>query len=247
VCERRNQTYQNMIHNMMSHAYLPENLCGECLRYSVYILNRVPFESVVEVPYKPWIGKNPSLNHLHVWGCPAEAKLFNPSITKLDLRTVSCFFVGFPERSKGYEFYCPSRPIEIVECARAHFIEDGSISHRDIKFEEVSDDITSVTPIDVSIFSAPSNASVDQNPDPMPNVDENLHVVPPPIIAPPRRSVRERRSVIPDDYVTYFVEGESDLTDPVSYHQAMNIIFVVQWREAMEDELKFSVGAKTLA
>ena len=72
----------------------------------------------------------------------------------------------------------------------------------------------------------------------MPNVDENLHVVPPPIIAPPRRSVRERRSVIPDDYVTYFVEGESDLTDPVSYHQAINNRFAIQWCEAMKDELK---------
>jgi len=29
-----------------------------------------------------------------------------------------------------------------------------------------------------------------------------------------------------------------DLTDPVSYHQAMNNRFAVQWREAMKDELK---------
>ena len=41
-------------------------------------------------------------------------------------------------------------------------------------------------------FSTPPNTSVDQNPDPMSDVGENLHVVPPPIIAPLRRSVRER-------------------------------------------------------
>ena len=74
--------------------------------------------------------------------------------------------------------------MEIVECARAHFIEDESRSHRDIVFEEVLDDVTSsVTPINVSIFSTPPNTSVDQNPNPMSDVDENLHVVPPPIIA----------------------------------------------------------------
>ena len=83
-------------------------------------------------------------------------------------------------------------------------------------FEEVLDAATpSVIPFDVSIFSAPPNTSVDQNPDPMSNIDENLHVVPPSIIAPPRRSIRERRSAIPDEYGTYFVEGDlSDLTNP---------------------------------
>jgi len=108
--------------------------------------------------------------------------------------------------------------MEIVECARAHFIEDGSTSHRDIVFEEVLDDVTPVTQIDVSIFLAPPNTSVDQNPDPMPNVDEDLHV-PPPIAAPPR-SGRESRTPIPDDYVIYSIEGDlSDLADPVNYHK----------------------------
>ena len=111
MCERRNRTYQNMIHSMMSHTDLPENLWGEYLHYSVYILNGVPSKSIAEVPYKIWTRKNPSVNHLHVWGCPTEAKLFNSSITKLKPRIVSYFFVGFPERSKGYRFYCPSRPL----------------------------------------------------------------------------------------------------------------------------------------
>jgi len=126
--------------------------------------------------------------------------------------------------------------MEIVECARAHFIEDGSTSHRDIVFEEVLDDVTPVTQIDVSIFLAPPNTSVDQNPDPMPNVDEDLHV-PPPIAAPPR-SGRESQTSITDDYVIYSIEGDlSDLADPVNYHQAMNNRFAVQWRKVMEDEL----------
>ena len=47
-------------------------------------------------------------------------------------------------------------------------------------FEEVLDAATpSITSIDVSIFLAPPNTSVDQNPDPMSDVDENLLVVPP--------------------------------------------------------------------
>ena len=169
-----------------------------------------------------------------------EAKLFNPSITKLELMIVNYFFVGFPKRSKDYRFYCPSRPMEIVECGYAHFIEDGSRSHRDIVFEEALDDVTSsATPIDVSIFSAPLNTGIDQNPDQISDVDKNLHVIPP-ITAAARRSIREGRYAIPNDYVTYFVEGNLlDLADSVNYRQAMNNIFAVQWHEIMENELKF--------
>ena len=53
--------------------------------------------------------KVPSLNHLRVWGCPAEAKAFNPNLGKLDLKTVSCHLIGYLERSKGYHFYCANK------------------------------------------------------------------------------------------------------------------------------------------
>ena len=59
------------------------------------------------------------------------------------------------------------------------FIEDGSRSHRDIVFKNVLDDVTpSVTPIDASIFLAPPNTCIDQNPDQMSDIDENFPVVP---------------------------------------------------------------------
>ena len=74
--------------------------------------------------------------------------------------------------------------MEIDECALLIFIEDGrSISHRDIVFKEVLDDVTpSVTPIDASIFLAPPNTCIDQNPDQMSDIDENFPVVPLPLL-----------------------------------------------------------------
>ena len=42
-------------------------------------------------------------------GCPDEAKVFNPNIEKLDSKTFSCHFIGYPDKSKGYRFYCPDR------------------------------------------------------------------------------------------------------------------------------------------
>jgi hypothetical protein len=75
-----------------------------------------------------------------VWGCPAEAKLFNPCIGKLDPKTVSCHFIGYPDKSKGFRFYCPDRYNKIVETRHAVFLEDevirGSTVPREIRLEE---------------------------------------------------------------------------------------------------------------
>jgi len=81
----------------------------EVLKTAIHILNRVPSKSVPKTPYELSTGKVPSLNHLRVWGCPDEAKVFNPNLGKLDPKTVSFHFITYPERSKGYRFYCPDR------------------------------------------------------------------------------------------------------------------------------------------
>jgi hypothetical protein len=72
----------------------------EVLKPAVRILNRVPAKLVPKTPYELWFGKKPTLNYLRVWDCPAEAKLFNPQQKKLDLKTVSCHFIGYPDKFK---------------------------------------------------------------------------------------------------------------------------------------------------
>ena len=57
-----------------------------------------------------------------------------------------------------------------------------------------------------------------------------------------RRFERQKRSAIPDDYLVYLQECESDLgiidDDPVSFSQAMECINSSKWEDAMKDELK---------
>ena len=88
----------------------------------IYILNRVPSKSVPKTLYELWIGRVPSLNHLCVWRSPAEAKVFNPNIGKLDFKTVSCHFIGYLEKSKGYRFYCPDRYTKFIETRHVVFL-----------------------------------------------------------------------------------------------------------------------------
>jgi len=112
----------------------------EALKTAIHILNRVPSKSVPKTPHELWTGRVPSLSHLKVWGSPAEAKVFNQHIAKLDPKTVTCHFIGYPDRSKGYRFYCPDRYTKFVEMRHAVFLEDemmrGSMVARKIDLEE---------------------------------------------------------------------------------------------------------------
>jgi hypothetical protein len=70
------------------------------IKTATHILNKVPTKSVPTTPYELWTGREPSLRYICVWGCPAEAKVFNPNVGKLDPKKVSCHFIGYTEKSK---------------------------------------------------------------------------------------------------------------------------------------------------
>ena len=84
IIERRNQSLMDMVRSMISNSTLPKSLWSEALKTEVYILNRVPSKSVLKTSFELWTGRVPSLRHMHVWGCPAEARLYNPQERKLD-------------------------------------------------------------------------------------------------------------------------------------------------------------------
>jgi hypothetical protein len=38
---------------------------------------------------------------------------------------MSCHFIGYPEKSKGFHFHCPGRHTKFTEMRHAIFLEDG--------------------------------------------------------------------------------------------------------------------------
>jgi hypothetical protein len=127
VAERRNRTLIDMVRNMLSYFTLSISLWMDDLKTAVHIPNRVPSKSVPKTPYEMWTSRKLTLNYLHVWGCPAEAGIFNSSIGKLNPKTVSCHFIGYLDKSKGFCFYCPDRYIKIVKIRHTIFLEDEVI------------------------------------------------------------------------------------------------------------------------
>ena len=140
IAERRNRTLMEMVRSMVNDSSVLVSLWMYALRTAAYILNRVPSKAVPKTPYELWTSRKPSLKHLHVWGCQAEVRIYNPHEKKLDSRTISGYFIGYPERSKGYRFYCPNHSTRFVEPRNARFIENGSVSGsvgaRDVEIRE---------------------------------------------------------------------------------------------------------------
>ncbi|RVW70676.1 Retrovirus-related Pol polyprotein from transposon TNT 1-94 [Vitis vinifera] len=160
-------------------------------------------QAVAKTPYELWTSKKPSIWHLHVWGCPAEARPYKPNEKKLDSRTVSCYFVGYSERSRGFKFYDPSIR-SFFETGNAKFIEDVELSGREPLRNEIED-----TP--KFLYSSYGTIQVHEEVTQQPQVQ-----------VPLRRSTRERRSTISDDYVVYLQEHEFDMgleDDPISVSQ----------------------------
>ena len=191
----------------MSYSTLPINLWMEALKTAMYILNCMPSKSVLKTPYELWTGREPSLNHFRVWGCPAEAKVFNPDIGKLDPKIVSCHFIGYPEKSKGYRFYCPDRHTKFIETRHATFLEDqmirGSMVARKIDLEEkrvfVPTPMSQEPYFSLLVVAAPI---------------EKETTVPTPIVSSPDVAANENENPVPHDQIEPVAMDEGEQQQP---------------------------------
>ncbi|KAI3773549.1 hypothetical protein L1987_48079 [Smallanthus sonchifolius] len=128
VAERRNRTLMDMVRNMLTNSSLHSFLWTEVLKAAVHILNMVHSKSVPETPYEIWTGRKSSLRYMKIWGYLVKIKLYNPFLKKLDMKTVTCYFIRYLDHSKGYRFYCP-HVTRIVETKRAEFLEDFKLKN----------------------------------------------------------------------------------------------------------------------
>ncbi|RVX23060.1 Retrovirus-related Pol polyprotein from transposon TNT 1-94 [Vitis vinifera] len=230
VAERRNRTLKDMVRSMISHSTLPEKLWGEALKTAAYILNRVPTKAAAKTPYELWTGRKPSLKHFHIWGCPAEARPYKPHEKKLDSKTVSSYFIGYAERSRGFKFYDPAiRNIVFEEEEGSTIAIDNVQVSLPIIDQEVNLDPQPTYNIVQPLIANEDITSEEQTQQPQENM-------------PLRRSTRERRNAISDDYIVYLQEREVESgmmeDDPINFQQAMKSSNSQKWIEAMNEEYK---------
>ena len=71
----KNRTLKDMMNAMLVSHGLSDNMWGEAVLTTCFILNRVPHKKLDLTPYELWKRYAPSLNYLKVWGCLAKVTL----------------------------------------------------------------------------------------------------------------------------------------------------------------------------
>ena len=64
VIERKNRTLKEMMNAMLISSGLPQNMWGEAILSSNYLLNKVPRKKKEKTPYELWKGKRSSYKYL---------------------------------------------------------------------------------------------------------------------------------------------------------------------------------------
>ena len=162
---------------------------------------------------------------------------------------MSGYFIGYLEKSKGFRFYCLNHTTRIIESENARFIENDEVSGRetpqkvDIKEMRVQIPLTCIpnqailppiVPQVIELVNNPNEQYEGQINDPITHneivinelgVDESQPIA-------LRRSQRENISAVPNYYLVYLHESESDLAienDLVTFSQAMNDVNSKKW------------------
>ncbi|KAL1225865.1 Retrovirus-related Pol polyprotein from transposon TNT 1-94 [Cardamine amara subsp. amara] len=93
-----------MMNAMLQESGLPQNLWGEALLTTNYILNKIPHKVTGKTPYELWTGNVPSYKYLKVWGCLAKVAVPPPKKVSIGPKTIDCIFIGYAHNSSAYRF-----------------------------------------------------------------------------------------------------------------------------------------------
>ena len=130
VVERKNRTLNEMMNALLLSSGLPQNLWGEAILSTNYILNRIPQKKSNQSPYELLKGRIPFYKYLKVWGCLAKVAVPIHKKVKIEKKTIDCVFIGYAHNSSAYRFLIHKSEIfdmhvnTIIESRNASFFEN---------------------------------------------------------------------------------------------------------------------------
>jgi hypothetical protein len=106
LAERKNMHILDVTRSLMFAMNVPKYLWSEAVMTLAYLINRMPmrvFEHRTQIDCLT--GKNSFVVPSKVFGCVCFVKDY---IGKLDPRALTCIFVGYSGKQKGYKCWCPA-------------------------------------------------------------------------------------------------------------------------------------------
>jgi hypothetical protein len=176
--------------------------------------------------YEEWIGRKPSLSHLHTWGCLIKVNVAINKKRKLGPKTLDCVFLGYAHHNIAYRFLVIKSEIPNVHV-------DTFLESHDVTFFE------NIFPMKNSygMSSLPTNVIVDTSPKPF-EIFDHVEYTPEPIheeidSEPARRSKRPRNAKsFSDDFTVYLVDDT-----PKTIIETFASPDADDWKEAVHSEM----------
>ena len=103
---------------MLISSGLPQNMWGEAILTSNYLLNKVPRKKEEKTPYELWKGRAPSYQYLRVWGCLAKVVVPTPKRLKQVQRLLIAFLLDMLKTVMLIGFLCMIQKFQIYTKTR---------------------------------------------------------------------------------------------------------------------------------
>jgi hypothetical protein len=105
--ERMHLTIDSKVRSWLKRACLPKTLWFKASRCAAYVINRTSTKALnfSSTPYEIKEGVKPSVLNFRIFGCKAYVHIPKEKRTKLDEQGIPAIFVGYSEKSSGYEFF----------------------------------------------------------------------------------------------------------------------------------------------
>lgn len=109
MVERRHRVIRELGMTMLFHGHLPLFLWVEAFQTAVFLLNRLPSDSLQHnTPFYMLNGYDFDYSSLRVFGSKCFPYIWDTKRHKFDPKSCLCVFVGYSDRHKGYKCYNPT-------------------------------------------------------------------------------------------------------------------------------------------
>jgi hypothetical protein len=108
VAERKNRHILEVTRCLLFAMNVPKYLWGEAVQTATYLINRMPLRTVdFSTPLEMLTGNTSFKVSPKKFGCVCFVHNTSPGISKLDVKSHKCVFVGYSSGKKGYKCYDP--------------------------------------------------------------------------------------------------------------------------------------------
>lgn len=234
MAERFNRTIVERAKCLLFDQGLEKHFWAEAVNTAVYLKNLSVASGVPKTPYELWKNKKPNVSHLKIFGSPAMVHIPKQKRLKWDKKAVKHILVGYCETTKGYRLYNPNTR-KIVISRDVTVLEEICESKIVLETKTQQGETSSSVGEESETLSSTDTSSEDHNLEDDEVYSPDVSIEVPQVL---RRSQRQPKPRIDEDFVSYVSASSKLETNPTSVSEALSGSEGAAWGIAIEEELE---------